>query len=489
MKKLISALSVLLCLISCKKEAATFRPGNDKYLTIVLSRLRDSLSSAEFQTLDTNSTYLTDPGKRNNLTLRIGLKGKSIAGDFILVRTDKTGNIQAGTSVHLENTTPAYSYQFSGSVRLRSLSGNTTLQSEIVAGHILSFHAGNRLTPSSSGTKETTLLPAPDADWLPEVIVVGYSGSATSTPYISLDALLGGIGTGDTGPASGGSPDNSNPGDGGGNGGGNTGDGGSPPPAPSYATYSPIDPPASSNPIHHSFGPTTITGDIDVETEYLDKIPVIDIRKFFTCFDQVPSDGAVYSVQLCVDLPINNNPAASMNFSDASAGHTFLIVTKSNADISIAQIFGFYPATKPSFLSPFATLSAVIKNNGGQEINGSINMNISADQFNIMRTNAINLSTRPYALDMSNCTDYALGVFNSVRSSPITIDPYIVRVPGTYISGAPASPSYSVTIPNSPQGLFEKLNQLKSSQGPESANIQIDLSHNYLAPLSHGPCN
>jgi hypothetical protein len=172
-----------------------------------------------------------------------------------------------------------------------------------------------------------------------------------------------------------------------------------------------------------------------------------------------------------------------------NAGHSFLVVTKAGGGTSITQAFGFYPAEKFSMLNPFATLPSVIKDNGGQEINGSLSMLLSADQFNNLKTAAINFSARSYILDASNCTDYALTVFNSVRATPISLQPYVILQPGIVVSGAAISPGFTVTIQNSPQRLFEKLGQIKTDGGPESSNVQINLSGGLRAAISHGPCN
>jgi len=170
-------------------------------------------------------------------------------------------------------------------------------------------------------------------------------------------------------------------------------------------------------------------------------------------------------------------------------GHSFLIASKSGAGTSITQAFGFYPATGISMWDPFASRPSAIRDNSGQEINGSLSMSLSANQFSALKAAAISLSTKPYILDASNCTDYALGVINSLRSQPLALQPYIVHQPGVTVSGSSLSPGFDVSITNSPQRLYQLLSQMKSSNGPESSNIQLDLSHDLKAPLSHGPCD
>lgn len=488
MKKLIITSLLTLMFFACKKTDVHQKTTNS-YLHMVLAHLRDSVSIKEFSSLDTTQPYLTKSSQSGYWSLRLPFAGKPIKEDFLLLRTDTIGHILSGRIVHLNNSSNPnpQSPAIPQDVSLSALSGKTILKSTITNGFIDALHpqeaSGRQLKDVDSRT--ITVLPAPDADWLPEVVVVGYGGGAPPTPYISLDALLGGVGNGDLGVNAGGGQ--ADPGTGsGGSGSGNGSSGTTAPPSdPAPAPYAPVDPTFPS--LSHNLGGPTSQA-YDLEPEYIFGLQVIDIRKYFNCFDQVPSAGATYSVQLCADLPINNNPNASMNFSGVNAGHTFLVVTKANSGVSITQAFGYYPQSKPSILNPFAPIPGVIKNNGTQEINGAISMSLTADQFNILKTNAITLSSKPYVLDASNCTDYALNVFNSVRATPIVLSPYIVNEPGIIMSGAPASNGFTVTVTNSPQQLFQKLTQMKANNA-ESSNIQLDLSHNFMSPASHGECN
>lgn len=490
MKKLVCICLISFIFFSCRKDAAT-GPGTDNpYLHAVLAQLRDSLSPTDYQSLDTNATYLTDPKKANNYVLRIGFSGKSIAEDFLLLHTDPGGWIQTGGNVHLENTTPANSYQFSGSIRLRSLSGKDVIQSDIISGHILSLHTGRQLSVTPAGTKVVTVLPATDPNLLPEVVVVGYSGHSDLSTYISLDGLLDGLNTGSSGINSGSSSGNSDSGGGGGASGGSTGTTNptetTPEPVP-HSPYSALNP--TRNPSRTTYG-ISVVDPIDIETEYIDELPVINIQKYFNCFDLVPSVGATYSVKLCVDLPMNSSPDASVTFSGGvSSGHTFLSITKSGSGVSITQCFGYYPQTHISLLNPISPIAAVIKDNGDKEINAAVTISISSDEFNTMRTYAVNRAHIPYTLDKSNCTDYALSVFNSVRVNPLRIDPYVNHQPGIVLANGMTSPGVNISINSSPQELYNKLATMKKSSDPEASKIQLDLSHHTKSPASHGECN
>jgi hypothetical protein len=464
MKKLIHVFIISAIFLSCKKDAAPLSDTSSPYLRTVLSRMRDSLSVDDFGHLDTTKAYLTDSETKGPRTLRLPFIGKSISKDFLLLQTDGDGNILRGRVVHLNGSTDNTS-QFSGFIRMNSLSGQILLESTVSKGYIDALHPGRGIGNQIKNvdSKIITVLPAPDADWLPEVVVIGYGSGAPPSNYISLDGLMGTSASDILNSGGGGGSDagGANPGGGGAAGGVNTNDA----PTDNAGSYSPLDP-AQNSGISPLGRGVFIANGLQLEREYIYSIPIIDVRKFFNCFDQIPDAGASFSVQLCVDVPINNNPAASSNTSGFNAGHSFLVVTKSGGGISITQSFGYYPASMLSVINPFASVGSAIKDNAGQEINGRLTMSVSADQFNKLKSVAISLSTKPYVLDSSNCTDYALGVFNSARSSPIVIQPYVIHESGVIVSGSAISPGFNVTIPNSPQQLFEKLSQMKTTGNP-----------------------
>jgi hypothetical protein len=490
MKKLIIAAAITVLLFSCKKETTPGKTMENPYLHTLLVQLKDSLPAEDYQNLDTTAVFLTSPGKTENYTLRIGFRGKPIAEDFLLLRTNETGKLKIGTVVHLDNTMPAYSYQFSGAVRVRSLSGKFSVRSDIADGRLVVLHSARRLV-MPAGTKTVTLLPAPDADWLPEVVVVGYGSGAPPSPSISLDALLGMVGNGDLGINSGGSQgDTGSGGNAGGTGGGN----GAAPPASSPPGNTPAEPFSPLNPrsapLRPGFGGLSTSQPIYLEQEYIYQLPIINITNYFKCFDLIPSDGATYTIRLCADVPSNGDPNLSMTFSAGiSAGHTFLVVTKSGGGVSISQAFGFYPASTLSAWNPMSAVGSVIRDNSNAEINASITMTINSDQFNTIRAAAINLSNNPYRLDKSNCSDYALGVFNAARANPLTVDPYILRQAGIVMGNGASSAPITVPITNSPQMIYEKLSAMKASGDPEASNIQVNLTNGLYSPKSHGECN
>jgi hypothetical protein len=486
MKKLLCAALLLVAVYSCKKEAAT-NPSSGAYLKSVLGQLRDSLSPSIFQSMDTSRAFLTDPTQTNAYTLRFAFTGKSMTEDFILLRTDSQGKILQGGIIHLAKDNSTGSSSFTGNIQLSTLTGGTLKAIAVSNGMIPRLNSSGQQVKSvtlADQKKEVTTLPASDgAEWLDPAFVTASYPDGGSDSYISLDDLLGNLGSAPSGGTSAGD----SPANGSSSGGSSGASATAPsPPAPILPRLSPLDPAKNHLPTTPARGGIMTGTPLDIEAEYINNIASVDVRKLYNCFDQIPAAGATYSVKLCVDVPVNSDPSTSLNASGGiSAGHTFLVVTKTGSGMSITQSFGFYPQTAPSAWDPFAALPSTIKNNSSQEINGSLAMNITTDQFNTLRTTSISLSTRPYTLDTSNCTDYALGVFNSVRSNPLKLQPYIINQPRTMAS-ASIPP---ISINNSPQMLYALFSQMKSGNTFEAANIQLDLSHNLKAPVSHGECN
>jgi len=483
MKRVIITAVVLIFVCSCRKDV---RVGETSiYLRSVLANLRDSLGASGYSQLDTDRVFTGGRG-----VLRIGYRGKPISQDFLLVRVDSMGDVLKGRVVHLSLD------GLSGSIEARSFSGKVVMSSGISNGVIAALHGVPGVSRTIVEGKTVTMLPAPDVDWLPEVVVVGYGEGSAGTPYMTFDGIAGvssgGIVYGGSGSSGGGSGGSGGSGGGGGSaapgGGGSaggdgsagTGGGGG---STTYVPVAPVTAPIGRLGVRPG-------GEIEVEGEYIYNIPTVDVGKLFKCFDLVPDEGASYSIQLCVDLPVNSEPNMSMNFSGAiNAGHSFLVVAKSGSGLSVSQSFGYYPQTAPSAWNPFSPIPSAIKDNKGQEINASIFMVLNSSQFNAIRSAAISLSAQPYMLDKSNCTNYAMNVFNAARAVPLTMETYTLRQSGIVMANGMSSTPIIVTINDSPQKLYEKLSTMKTNGDPEASNIQVDLSHNTKAPISHGECN
>lgn len=458
MKKIYTFVLFCFFILGCKKEIT--QPAGNAYLQNVKAALKDSLINSDYAALDFSRALLNKVDSAGLYFLRVPFRDKAIARDFVMVKTTQDGKIKEGRIIHMEGKIQNLNWE--GAVLVSSLNRSVLVNSPIHHGYITAFH---------SPAAREQVLQAPD---LPEVVVVAYVHNYDFNDY-STWLLLNNLfyltdvgGGGNSGGSNGdyyGSLDGGGGYSGVGGGSGSTGDNYG---DPSYGV---------------SIDPT-----IELEPEYVYSAPSVDISKMFKCFDYVPSAGASYSARLCADIPSNNNPMATTPGSSASsAGHTFLVVTKSNGATTVTQSFGFYPSSSPSVLDPFSPVGSTMKDNKQQEINASIEMNISESQFNTIKQYAIALSKHDYDLDNYNCTNYAMDVFNSARASPISIAPYKVILPGGPNPWGPSDP-VTITIDKSPQMLFVTLQQMKTNS-TEASKIVIDQTHNYHAPISKGECD
>jgi hypothetical protein len=293
-----------------------------------------------------------------------------------------------------------------------------------------------------------------EANVLPEVVVVAYvhydTGIEFST-WLWLQSLMydnSGGGGGNNGGYYGSDGGGYNYGGGGGSNGGSTGDTG---------------------------GGTGVIVDqtmlVDVDT-YVNN-PAIDINQFLKCFENIPDDGATCSITICSDIPVDSDPSKLFNWNTESPGHCFLELKKSNGSQSVQQSIGFYPTANWKNILSADPVDSKMVDDGHHEFNASLKMNVTAFNFRSAIGKIKELSTMKYDMDEFNCTDFALEVFNYIRT-PLKIPQYVI--PGGMYGT------------NTPQGLYNKLNEMWRNNDPEAKNITIDMVKGYVGSSS-GPCN
>jgi hypothetical protein len=225
---------------------------------------------------------------------------------------------------------------------------------------------------------------------------------------------------------------------------------------------------------------------LELEYDDWESKPSVDIRKLFKCFDDVYDfPGTTYEIALNADLPTNSHPQSAIDFL-GSPGHTFISITKSNSTYnqSVTQNFGFYPTVGLASFS-LDNVPGKIVNDEFHETNAQIKIQISQNDFNLIRANAIYWATLPYNLQTNNCSDFALNLFNLTRiNNPIVLPVFLVRI----ILPFGINP-ITVPILNAPQTLFSYLNQQKVANTADAPYINIDQTHSSKAPLSKGECN
>ncbi|MBC7886652.1 MAG: hypothetical protein H7Z13_02100 [Ferruginibacter sp.] len=417
---------------------------DDSLLTKIKLQLKDSVTEYDFQHLDFNHAVITNFKENDFSILRIPFTNKRTESDFVVLKVLKNGVISNGRIINISNnqgaTTPKSSLKFNGKLYIYSLKRNLITESLIKNGFIVAFHPEMK-----------NMLARPDVvevpyTTLPEVVVVASKppvsyGWSYSTWY-NIQSFF----NDDTG--------------GGGGGGG------------SYY---------SNSDFFYYYGGNNnspvVEDPIMIDYEPVENLAAIDLNKYLDCFSNIPDAGAVCTIKILTDIPVDKDPNAFFNWGNGSPGHTFLQITKINGSQSVQQNIGFYPVSGwKTTLTP-APLDGKFVDNYFHEFNASLSMNLTPDQLQSTLTHIQYLANFiKYDIDDYNCTDFAMEVFNYKRGgNQITIPMY--TIPGG------AAPFGTAT----PQGLYQKLITM-NGQGIESSNITIPGVKGF-AGNSNGPCN
>jgi hypothetical protein len=212
---------------------------------------------------------------------------------------------------------------------------------------------------------------------------------------------------------------------------------------------------------------------VDIETQ--DVNAPIDVQKFINCFNAIPDAGSTCSIEIMADIPVDSDPNKIFNFDSKSPGHTFLNIKKSNGSQSVSQNIGFYPASGWKTILTNAPIDGKFVDNGQHEYNAGFKLSITPAQLQSALMEMLRDRNSKYDIDNYNCTDWALDVFNAAGGN-FQIPLY--DIPGNY-------PSTGTRMPN---GVYNKLLQMKNSNDPRAGGIDIGFSKAF-AGNSTGPCN
>jgi len=188
-------------------------------------------------------------------------------------------------------------------------------------------------------------------------------------------------------------------------------------------------------------------------------------------------NNAVYSVTVCADLPVNNNPACV--FKKGEPGHVFLILYKHNLLTGevVTRSFGFYPRLPVSCL--FKKTRSKILDNSDPEYDASVEKELTPAEFELLLQKCMECSRKKYNLKKYNCYDYVLEVFNSI--------PGIEKLPVSYVKFP-----FIFGRGGSPCGLYRDLKNLVGTDSSWAPNIKFgefkspanDVSQNMMAFLN-----
>ncbi len=404
-------LCILLCLSSCSKQDIVKEKQNIEtaidskqisYLIKIKAALRDSMAADDFATINFDECYKNEDVNSGNYFFRIGFRNKKVSDEFVLLKTDSTGNITKAKIVHV---------QWNGNEKALA---DITIRSSSLNRRKVSYlkNAGNgRQSESVTASDMSSLMveegPAGE-QVLPEVVVVGYTYyDPIPTYWYFYDGMLG-VNSGGSGT--------------------------------SYIY-------GASGPVGGGGG-TIPTMQIDYEFPENEK--TIDVKKYLDCFGTVQEADATYTVTIATDIPVDGDPSRFFNWSEASPGHTYIELYKNGDAGLIKQNIGFYPNSSWKTANGYYIPSKMV-DNAGHEYNARYSISVTNTQFQAALNAVQTYSTYDYNIATFNCTDFALEVFNAAGG-----DLYIPKyqIPG-YPNGTTGS--------NTPQGLYVKLDQMDAA--------------------------
>jgi hypothetical protein len=169
-----------LSFIGCKKEVIS---THDDYLDRVKKGLTDSLAAADFAALEFSRSVKSAVDSASLYILRVPFRGKSTSEDFVVVKTDKAGNIERGKIIHQKGALTDYESdgkvkkRWDGRIVIRSLNGVEELSSPIENGYIVALHQGMAARSQYQASNE-----------LPEVVITYTHSFRRSLVADHLDA-------------------------------------------------------------------------------------------------------------------------------------------------------------------------------------------------------------------------------------------------------------------------------------------------------------
>lgn len=413
--------------------------------------LKDSLSPAAFAAVNfSNAVRFTRENDSSYISIPVSGDVAGKRSHFLLLLIKGEDQLVSGRNITTEigGRPTRKSEVVNGRISVNWLGGALIFDSDIESGYIntLSQHSKKLRAKKADGLSLTApVQPAPEYESLPEVVVVGIRSTGGDYSYghwMNFDLMFGG-GGGYYGSV----PPPSRGGETGGGGGGS------------------FDAPPTDVPL------------IQIDFERDDRNPAIDVMQYLKCFSQIPDAGATCSIELMADIPVDSDPNKLLNWQTGSPGHVFLQISKTNGSRNVTQNIGFYPKDGWKVTLTPAPVPGKLVDNAYHEFNASLKMALSPEQLRSVIAEIIYLSRFiRYDVDEYNCADFALEVFNSVRSAKLVIPKY--DVPG----GLTADGT------NTPQGIYNTLKARQRLGGPEAANIKIPGVKGW-AGASHGPCN
>ena len=431
MKKKFTMLLLSVSLLCCKKQSEVTDSSSDLKAE-VYALLKDSMSVSDFNHLHWSAATVTSVQDDDVSLLRIPISLQPNCSEFVLIllRAERVVSNSRIIKLIMNSNGDKLSPGFNGKIEISTLRRTPLMKSRVINGY---FENDVRVLSPAMNSREESLASPPNvintfepykantSVWMDWFSLTGTAQVRKAVSYINVTA---------------------EPNSGAGGGGLN------------YEEPLVIDfePPAES-------------------------LKPIEIEKFLKCFNDLPDAGAICSIEILADIPVDTNPNLLFDWTIGSPGHVFLQIKKTSGNKTVTQNIGFYPVTGWKTMITPAPVNGMFVDNGKHEFNAGCKQDISPDDFKKTLDHISYLARFiKYDIDEYNCTDFALSVYNIIRiSDPLEIPKY--DLPGAF------TPFGSST----PQGLFNKLKSMKQS-GTDASNINIPGVKGWVSE-SNGPCN
>lgn len=457
MKKRLFLFGLLSLLLACRKQDRPAREPSP--LDRAIAQVQAQLSPLYRDSVDFSRVGLTSLYQDSLRLLRIPFQGIALQEKFVLAAVDRAGGMTATRIITIKRDSSAISEEraasYDGQIIVQDAGGTVLLHSALINGFIVSRTAAVRTAAGRSGIH---VVPGEQPNYIvmPEIVITVNGAGTGQRAWYNLELLMSASGY----PSQSGSTTGYY--------------------SAAAGSYGPGGYPTGGSAANSAaVSPSTVFTDEPMAVDFEGRpVKQINLESYLKCFGSIPDKGAVCTIELFTDIPVDGQPLVGFNPGTNSPGHTFLQISKKNAGQSIVQNIGFYPEHSYKTLLTTAPVTGVFGDDQHHEFNASMKLELTPTQFNVVIAQMSQLSKRVrYDLDEYNCADFALEVFNFVRGANALEIPRM-DIPGTI------NPYGS----NTPQGVYLKLAELKQANGAQANSITIPGEKGYVGN-SRGACN
>ncbi|MDR3711521.1 MAG: hypothetical protein P4L51_01795 [Puia sp.] len=186
--------------------------------------------------------------------------------------------------------------------------------------------------------------------------------------------------------------------------------------------------------------------------------PVINLKDTFQTIDRLATADSHYSVDLRTYIPNEKDPYSTFSFiKKMTLGHSSVSISFQRGEKKRWISFGFYPRLIPLPWFLLAPIPSVIRENTEAATSATFSMQVSFQQYLLLRQTALELSRQPYHFQTNNCTDFTVNLFSSISSSPIVLKPHTIHLPHRVIAYMTKVSVQKIVVNQTPQGLFQAI--------------------------------